>query len=174
MSKLIRIVFGMMVITAFSYNSYAQHRVLVPAQPYTTQKPAQFNQPQNLRPRAVVKAGGGKRIQVVKENFIAQRLNLTSQEAKAFWPLYRKYNQELTAVKILKRENNSNATSDGAEQVDTDLKLETKLVDIKKQYRDEFYKILPPEKISILYKSEVEFNNEAFRILTERSVRAGD
>lgn len=162
----------MMVITAFSYNSYGQRRVLVPAQPYTTQKPAQFNQ--NLRPRNNIKTGGGKRIQVVKENFIAQRLNLTQQEAKAFWPLYRKYNQELTAVKILKRENNSNATSDGADQVNRDLELETKLVDIKKQYRDEFYKILSPEKVSILYKSEVEFNNEAFRILTERSVRAGD
>jgi len=174
MNKLIRIVLGIMIITAFSYKGYGQRRVIVPAQPYSTQKPAQYNQSQNFRPRAGVKAGGSKRIQVVKENFIAQRLNLTSQEAKAFWPLYRKYNQELTAVKILKRENNSSATSDGAEQVDTDLKLETKLVDIKKQYRDEFYKILSPEKVSILYKSEVEFNNEAFRILTERSVRAGD
>ena len=163
-----------MFITALSYSSYAQRRIIVPAQPYTTQKPAQYNQPQNLRPRAVGKAGSGKRIQAVKENFLAQRLNLTPQESKAFWPLYRKYSQELTAVKILKRENNSNATSDGAQQVDKDLELETKLVDIKKQYRDEFYKILSPEKVSILYKSEREFNDEAFRILTERSVRAGD
>lgn len=161
-----------MIITAFGFNSYGQRRVIVPVRPYTTQPP--HYQQQNSRPRNVVKSGGRKRIQVVKENFIAQRLNLTSQEAKAFWPMYRKYNQELTAVKILKRENNSNSTADGAQQVDTDLKLETQLVDIKKRYRDEFYKILTPEKVSILYKSEKEFNDEAFRILTERSVRAGD
>ena len=148
MRKLIRFVLGILIITAFSYNSYAQRRVVVPVRPYTNQPRLQQYQPRNG------KAGAGKRIQVVKENFIAQRLNLTSQEAKTFWPLYRKYNQELTAVKILKRENNSNATADGAQQVDTDLKLETQLVDIKKHYRDEFYKILTPEKVSILYKSE--------------------
>lgn len=169
MRKLIKVILGILIITAFSYNSYGQRRVVVPVRPYTNQPRVQQYQPRNT-----VKAGGGKRIQVVKENFLAQRLNLTSQESKAFWPLYRKYNQELTAVKILKRENNSNATADGAQQVDTDLKLETQLVDIKKRYRDEFYKILPPEKVSILYKSEKEFNDEAFRILTERSVRAGD
>ena len=172
MRKLIRFILGILIITAFSYKSYGQRRVVVPVRPYTTQP--QYQPQNNLRQRNTVKAGAGKRIQVVKENFLAQRLNLTSQESKAFWPLYRKYNQELTAVKILKRENNSNATADGAQQVDTDLKFETQLVDIKKRYRDEFYKILPPEKVSILYKSEKEFNDEAFRILTERSVRAGD
>lgn len=170
MRKLIRFILGLLIITAlFSYNSYGQRRVVVPVRPFTNQPHLQQYQPRNA-----AKAGGGKRIQAVKENFLAQRLNLTSQESRAFWPLYRKYTQELTAVKILKRTNNSNATADGAEQVDTDLKLETELVNIKKRYRDEFYKILSPEKVSILYKSEKEFNDEAFRILTERSVRAGD
>jgi hypothetical protein len=170
MRKLIRFILGILIISAlFSYNSYGQRRVIVPVRPYTNQQRLQPYQQRNT-----VKAGGGKRIQAVKENFLAQRLNLTSQESKVFWPLYRKYTQELTAVKILKRTNNSNATADGAEQVDTDLKLETELVNIKKRYRDEFYKILPPEKVSVLYKSEKEFNDEAFRILTERSVRAGD
>lgn len=169
MRKLIRFVLGISMITAFSYTSYGQRRVVVPVRPYTNQQRLQQYQPRNA-----TKAGSGKRIQAVKENFIGQRLNLTPKEAKAFWPMYRRYNQELTAVKILKRENNSSATADGAQQVDTDLKLETQLVDIKKRYRDEFYKILSPEKVSILYKSEKEFNDEAFRILTERSVRAGD
>src|SRR3569833_4613129 len=102
MRKLIRLILGILIIMAFGFNSYGQRRVVVPVRPYTTQPP--HYQQQNSRPRNVVKAGGGKRIQAVKENFIAQRLNLTSQEAKAFWPMYRKFNQELTAVKILKRE----------------------------------------------------------------------
>jgi hypothetical protein len=143
--------------------------------PYSpAQRPAQqFNQRPNAR-NQVIKPAGGKRVQAVKENFLAQRLDLTPTEAKAFWPLYRQYSQELTAVKILKRINNSSASVDGAKQVDLDLEYETKLVDIKKRYRDEFYKILSPEKVSVLYKSEKEFNDEALRILTERSVRAGD
>jgi hypothetical protein len=153
-----------------SYNCFGQRRI-VPAQPYNrTQKSAQrYTNKSNTGQQSA-----GKRIQVVKENFLARRLNLTPAEARAFWPLYRRYTQELTAVRILKRENNSNATSDGAQQVDKDLEYETQLVNIKKRYKDEFYKILSPEKVSILYKSEREFNDEALRILTERSVRAGD
>jgi len=81
---------------------------------------------------------------------------------------------EAERFRILKRINNSSSTADGPKQVDLDLEYEGKLVEIKKKYRDEFYKILPPEKVSILYKSEREFNDEALRVLSERSVRAGD
>ncbi|MCO5945524.1 hypothetical protein [Mucilaginibacter flavidus] len=173
MSKLLRWIL-VLVVMLLSREGFGQRRVLLPVQPYNqVQSPVQrFNQ---RSARTQVKpAVGGKRIQVVKENFLAQRLDLTQPEAKAFWPLYRQYSQELTAVKILKRINNSSASTDGAKQVDLDLEYETKLVDIKKRYRDQFYKILPPEKVSVLYKSEKEFNDEALRILTERSVRAGD
>jgi len=174
MSKLLRYIL-VLVVMLLSCEGFGQRRVLVPVQPYNqVQSPVQrFNQRSNTRTQ-VKPAAGGKRIQVVKENFLAQRLDLTPAEAKAFWPLYRQYSQELTAVKILKRINNSSASTDGAKQVDLDLEYETKLVDIKKRYRDQFYKILPPEKVSVLYKSEKEFNDEALRILTERSVRAGD
>lgn len=164
----------MIIMVFISLTGYGQRRVIVPVQPYNpAQRPVQqYNQ----RPAAVkqAKPAATRKIQAVKESFISQRLNLTSNEAKAFWPLYRKYNEELTAVRILKRINNSSSTADGAKQVDKDLEYESQLVEIKKKYRDEFYKILPPEKVSILYKSEREFNDEALRILSEKSVRAGD
>ncbi len=102
------------------------------------------------------------------------RLKLTPEQAKAFWPLYRQYVQEQTAIRIAKRLNNSKDSPDGTQQIDNDLKYETELVNIRKHYRDEFLKILPPEKVSQLYKSEREFTDEMLRQLTERSVRAGD
>ncbi|MGZ3874549.1 MAG: hypothetical protein ACXVJD_16630 [Mucilaginibacter sp.] len=165
MGKPIRIVLGMLMLIAVSFESFGQRRELVPAQ--------RFNSVQRPVIRSA-RPNGGRKIQAVKEDFLSRRLALTPKEAKSFWPLYRKYSEELTAVKILKRINNSNATADGAQQVDRDLEYETQLVNIKKRYRDEFYKILPAEKVSILYKSEREFNDEALRILSERSVRAGD
>ena len=172
MSKLIRYVFGVFIIAFCSFKGYGQRRMLIPLQRYT---PApKVVQRYVQKPPHGVKPNGRRKIQAVKESFISQKLNLTTNEAKAFWPLYRKYSEELTAVKILKRINNSNSTADGAKQVDKDLEYESQLVEIKKHYRDEFYKILTPEKVSILYKSEHEFNDEALRILTERSVRAGD
>jgi hypothetical protein len=164
MIKLIRNVLGILFVFALGFNSYGQRRVLVPVQPYRQQPPRNANR-QN---------GAGKKMQAVKENYIGQRLKLTPKEATAFWPLYREYSQKLTAVRILKRINNSSSTVDGSQQVDKDLEYETQLVDIKKHYKDEFYKILPPEKVSELYKSEREFNDEALRILSEQSVRAGN
>ena len=166
MGRLIRIVLGILIIMTVSYKGFGQRRVLVPVE--------RFSPVQRPVVRTTKQPNGGRKMQAVKENFLSQRLDLTQKEAKAFWPLYRKYSEELTAVKILKRINNSSASADGAQQVDQDLKYETQIVDIKKRYRDEFYKILPPEKVSILYKGEREFNDEALRILSERSVRAGD
>jgi len=159
------------IIMLLGYKSFGQHRVVVPV-PVQRYNP---NQRYAQRPATRTgKANAGRKMQVVKENFLAQKLDLTSKEAKAFWPLYRKYSEELTAVRILKRINNSSSTTDGAQQVDNDLKYEAQLLEIKKHYKDEFYKILPPEKVSVLYKSEREFNDEALKILSERSVRAGD
>jgi hypothetical protein len=82
--------------------------------------------------------------------------------------------QDLTAVRILKRENNSSASPDGTEQIDKELKYDTEILNIRKHYKEEFLKILPPEKVSELYKSERQFNDEAVRILSERSIRAGN
>ncbi|ASU33238.1 hypothetical protein [Mucilaginibacter xinganensis] len=163
MGKLVRIVFGVLIITALGYQGYGQHRILVQRFNPVTRPAAR-----NAKPKAV------RKMQAVKEGFLSKQLDLTQQEAKAFWPVYRKYNEELTAVRILKRINNSSSTADGPKQVDLDLKYESQIVDIKKHYKDEFYKILPPEKVSVLYKSEREFNDEVLKQLTERSVRAGD
>lgn len=116
----------------------------------------------------------GKKIEVVKENYIGRRLNLSETESKAFWPVYRQYVQDLTTVRILKRQNNSSASPDGTEQIDKELKYDTEILNIRKHYKEEFLKILPPEKVSELYKSERQFNDEAVRILSERSIRAGN
>jgi len=117
-------------------------------------------------------AGAGKKLMAARNRFITQQLSLTDEESRKFWPLYNKYQQELTAVRILKRLNNSNAN--GADQVNKDLEYDSQMLVIKKKYRDEFYKILPPEKVSELYKSESEFKDELIKQLSERSIRAGN
>jgi hypothetical protein len=128
---------------------------------------------QNPRNR-VTQSNPGRKLEQVKETFIGQQLKLTPQESAAFWPLYRQYVQQLTAVRILKRMNNSDRSVDGTEQIRKDLDYESQIVAIKKQYSQQFLRILPPEKVSELYKSERQFNDEALRILSERSIRAGD
>ncbi|TWJ02591.1 hypothetical protein JN11_01564 [Mucilaginibacter frigoritolerans] len=158
MIKVTRFVLCFIFLSGMAVTSFCQFRM----------RPVQRGIPARPRPVAV------RKIEQVKENYIGQRLNLTPDESKAFWPLYRQYVEDQTAVRILKRQNNSNNSPNGTEQIDKDLQYETELLNIRKHYKDEFLKILPPEKVSQLYKSEREFNDEVLRQLSERSVRAGN
>jgi uncharacterized FlaG/YvyC family protein len=137
----------------------------------------------NLRPtvrrgfpinRGVNQQSPGRKVEQLKETYIGKQLKLTSAESRAFWPIYRDYVEKLTAVRILKRINNSDKSVDGTEQIRKDLEYESQIVAIKKQYSQEFLRVLPPEKVSEIYKSERQFNDEALRILSEKSIRAGD
>jgi len=160
MRKLAKPIVGILfLMMAFALDGYGQMRM----------RTTPFRRPVEQRMERI--PPGGRKIEIVKENFIAKRLLLSREESKAFWPLYRQYMQDLTAVRIAKRLNNSSSTTDGTEQIDKDLAYETELLNIKKHYRDEFLKVLPPEKVSELYKSEREFTDEMLKQLSERTGR---
>lgn len=161
MNKLIRPIFCILFILAFGNYSFGQLRL---------REPVRRGYPIN---RVNVSHPGNK-LEQVKENFIGKQLKLTSNESRAFWPVYRQYVQEMTAVRILKRMNNSDKSVDGTEQIRKDLDYESQIVNIRKQYSYQFLKIIPPEKVSELFKSERAFNDELLKQLNERSVRAGD
>jgi hypothetical protein len=122
----------------------------------------------------VPNAGAGGRVEVVKETFIGRQLNLLPQQSRVFWPLYRRYVEDQTAIKILIRQNSSANSPNGTLQLKRQLALEAQLVDVRQRYMNEFLKVLPPEKVSELYKSERAFNDEALKQLSERSRTAGN
>jgi len=163
MNKLLKLAFSILFILTVADTSFGQR--IIRGMPVRRMPMERLNNRainMNNRPNQ------GRKMEVVKENYIGARLRLTPDEAKAFWPMYRQYVQDQTAVRILKRQNNSTASPDGTGQIDRELQYETELVNIRKHYRDEFLKILPREKVSELYKSESDFNAEAIRILGER------
>jgi hypothetical protein len=109
-----------------------------------------------------------KPIQQIKEEFISKQLALPPEQTLRFEAVYRRYLQETGAVRVLKRINNSDAQANGTEQVNKDLDYERQLLDIRQRYTNEFLKIMPPEKVSIIFKSERQFNDEAVKILKEK------
>ncbi|MES2060623.1 MAG: hypothetical protein V4456_01800 [Bacteroidota bacterium] len=136
-----------------------------------------FAQVSNFRrPTPAVKAKviRNPKLQAARDKFIGQQLSLTTDESRKFWPIYRQYQEDLTAIKILKKQNNSSSTANGMDQINRELELDNQMVEVRKHYRDEFLKVLPPEKVSTLYKSEVEFTNELIKTFSERSIRAGN
>jgi len=152
MSGSIKYIACIFIAAAFGHKSYGQFRMRVPVE------------------RRVIVQPPTRRLEQIKESFIARRLSLTPEQSRAFWPLYRQYVQDQTAVRIAKRENLSTPTPNGSQQAVNELQYETELVNIRKHYLDEFMKILPPEKVSVLYKSERDFNDEVVRQLSERGV----
>jgi hypothetical protein len=162
MNKLHKHVFVILLILGASYTGYSQNL-----------RSTQSFKKNNLAPavKSVSPQGnsGMRRIQVVKEAFIGQQLSLSKEQGARFWPMYRQYQNEIYEIRRLKRLNNSDAQANGAEQVKKDLDYDAQLVDIRKHYSEEFLKVLPPEKVSQLIKSEREFNDELVRKLHEQN-----
>ncbi len=112
-----------------------------------------------------------RKIEAAKENYVARQLDLSDDEAEKFWPLYRQYSQEMTAVRQLKRQNMLNNRS--GDQSKKDIYYEQQMVDIKRKYNQEFSKILPPAKVSLISRSEREFTDELIKIYGERGTPDG-
>jgi hypothetical protein len=111
------------------------------------------------------------KIEQAKVHFFNKQLKLSSDEQDKFWPVYRNYQQELTAIYRAKRLNNSDNQPNGTEQINRDLAYDSQILEIKRKYNDAFLKILPPEKVSELYKSERVFRDELLKALSERNAQ---
>ncbi len=98
---------------------------------------------------------GREKIQALKVAFITQKLHLTSAEAEKFWPVYNQYESEITQL----RANNRNGDV---------LDNEQKLLDIRKNYKSSFEKILGPQRLNDLYNAERDFRNVLIQRLKER------
>lgn len=109
-----------------------------------------------------------KQIEAVKMGFIAGRLQLSADEAKAFWPVYTQYQTEYNQLLVEKRKNRAANINNAEKAVDDDFYYDTKLLELKKSYRNNFRKILPAEKLKKLYQAERDFREELIKQLKNR------
>src|SRR3954465_535326 len=81
-----------------------------------------------------------------KTELVTQAMNLTESEPKIFWPVYRKYEADLTSINdqrvALNKEyalkNSSLTDRDAKAMLDKALSLESRRVQLKKDYAQEF------------------------------------
>jgi hypothetical protein len=168
-NKFGRHIFVVLLILSINYTVFAQGGRMRMQQGGGMQ---QFNREPNFnRPNNHAFNGQPtiRKIQIIKENFVNKQLALTSEQSEKFLPLYHQYQQELYGVFRLRRLNNTDAQANGTEQINKNLAYEKQIVDIKAHYTQEFLKILPPEKVSLITKSEREFNDEMIRQPAERN-----
>jgi hypothetical protein len=157
MYKLARYIFILFLLMGIGVTTFAQVRSPV------------YRRPPNFQQRVIRQPNGVNKIEAIRESYISQRLNLSADESIRFWPIYRRYQAALKEVRRKKRLNNSREQANGTEQIQKELYYEGELVNIRKYYTDEFLKILPPDKVSEIFKSEREFTDELIKQLRERS-----
>ena len=109
-----------------------------------------FAKAQDLREKRTEK------IQALKIAFITQKLELTSDEAQRFWPVYNRYE---TDIKQVMMDNKGDADAIDSEE---------KILSVKKRYKSEFYKVIGQPKTNTLFNAEREFRGVLMRHLKNR------
>ena len=117
-----------------------------------------------------------ERVDAMKIGFITERLSLTPNEAKVFWPVYDQYSDDLEKLRKSRRENISNARQNFDEMSDAELEkaVDNEIIfrqnelEVLKKYHPEFKKILPIKKVARLYRAEEDFKRRLLDIIQER------
>ena len=116
-----------------------------------------------------------EKIETLKVGFITEKLSLTSKEAEVFWPVYKRFEQEVKTVRKKQRELTkafklkSKPTDQEADKYITEqMTLKQTEIDVIKKYIPEFKKVLPTNKVAKLISIEQEFKVELLRKMKER------
>ncbi len=116
------------------------------------------------------------RIESLKIAFVTEKLDLSSSEAKAFWPVYFEFNSQLKKIRSKEKENakvlktKPNITDQESEKfLAEQLSLKQQQLDLTKKYLVEFKKVLPVKKVARMLMLEQEFKQELLGKLKDKA-----
>jgi hypothetical protein len=118
----------------------------------------------------------------MKIAFITERLELTTEEAEQFWPLYNEYEQtkrEISRKGHLRPRNMDERLGDmtereAEEKINEMMEARKKETELAEAFQEDLKGILPPKKILKLYIVEIQFREYMLRkIRDERHGRQG-
>ena len=117
-----------------------------------------------------------EKVDAMKIGFLTDYLDLSSEEAKVFWPVYNKYQDETDQLRKTRRKNilndqpNFDSLSDAELEkiVDSEIAFRQSELDIQKKYHPQFKKVLPTNKVAKLYRAEEEFKKKLLEMIREK------
>jgi hypothetical protein len=118
-------------------------------------------------------------IEAMKVGFLTQKLELTPDEAKTFWPVYNQYQDELGKLRDSHRKERKAAKEDidtmsdkeVEKLVDGEIVFRQSELDILKKYNSQFKSVLPMKKVEKLYRAEEDFKRELLQRIREKQGR---
>lgn len=116
------------------------------------------------------------RVKDAKIKFFNEKLNLTPDESKKFWPVYNDYQSRKNKLTSERKnimnyylENSSNMTSaEISESLDRYIKIQKEETLLLEQYNEKFKQILADEKVLKIYITEIQFRNYLLKQLRTR------
>jgi hypothetical protein len=107
-----------------------------------------------------------EKIKADKKLLVAENMQLTEGEAKAFWPVYEQYQSELLAIrnrtaKLIEdyAKSYSSMTNDTAKKlIDENMAIEGLRLKLNNDYLPKFRKVLPETKVTRYYQIENKIN----------------
>ena len=111
--------------------------------------------PPQEEPNPAVNQAKLQRVEALKIGFISQRLNLSKGESERFWPLYFQYEKDLHGA----------FSNPGMDAIARD----EAVLNIRKNYQDQFTHILGRNRSNYFFQSERDFN----QMLLKRLNRPG-
>ena len=113
-----------------------------------------------------------EKIEAYKIAFFTEKLQLTPEESKAFWPLYNQFESEREALR--KRYDQDNvrielmSDKEVAAYLEKSIEMEEQQVKLRKDYLGRFQEVLPIRKVALLQRIDREFKVELLREIRER------
>lgn len=119
-------------------------------------------------------------IKAQKSAFITQRLSLTTEEARTFWPIYDRYDADMEAtrkeMRSDRRERKGSGTlteAEASKAIDENLQNKQDQLDIRKRYVAEFKKSIGAVKTLQLEGAERDFNRELLKRIRSQGGNRG-
>ncbi|MBS1644304.1 MAG: hypothetical protein JST36_04635 [Bacteroidetes bacterium] len=126
-----------------------------------------------LVPTTHAQVRGGERIHAIKVGFITDRLNLSSEQATQFWPVYNQYENDKTAARRAfhqkyQQAKTTDKLNDPEQFIDDNLDYQQQLLDLNKSYKAAFLKVISAQQLARLYEAERDFKKMLLQQLRNR------
>lgn len=100
-----------------------------------------------------------QKIESAKIGLITNRLNLSTEQAPQFWPIYNEYSDRRRDItRQLRRPNKPGASTAPMNELNESVELKQKLVDLEKDYNAKFLRVITPQQLQELHNTERMFN----------------
>lgn len=102
-----------------------------------------------------------EKIRAYKIAFFTEKLQLTPEESKDFWPLYNQFESEREAIRekfdLKGKKIELMSDSELEDFIHKQLEMEEAQVKLKRDYTNRFMDVLPIRKVAMLQRTELQF-----------------